>query len=106
MDPTALSNEQEIATEEDMTLDFEDNSIEFGADNCATHHICTDKSLFVGDITPINEFGVRGINGVAPVVGIGIVKLKILDDDENLHVIKCIISPGSFQKLDLHLQVE
>ena len=39
MKPTTLANEQESTTDK--------NGVEFGADNCATRHICTDRSLFI-----------------------------------------------------------
>ena len=61
--PLTLVNVEEDENMDDMRLDFDDNGMEFGADNCATHHICVDKSLFIGEITPLDSIGVRCING-------------------------------------------
>ena len=46
-------------------FDLNPKGTEFGTDNCATHHICHDKSLFVGEIRPISNIGVKGISGCA-----------------------------------------
>ena len=102
MNPTVLANEQESANDEDMILDFESEGVEFGADNCATHHICADRSLFVGEVNSVSEVGVKGINGVTQAEGIGRVKFRILDDDDNLHDVtldNVLYLPGAAKNL-------
>ena len=82
MDPIVLANEEERNGIGEV-LDFDHNGIEFGADNCATHHICANKSLFVGEMTPLSTVGVRGINGVSLAKGLGTVRFDIKDDDDS-----------------------
>ena len=85
--PLVLANDEKENEEYDKLADFGDNEIEFGTDNCATHHICAEKSLFVGDITPLASVGVRGINGVSLAEGIGTVRFDVKDDDGKVHEI-------------------
>ena len=87
VNPLVLANEEEGSDDEDAILDFDRNGTEFGADNCATHHICADRSLFVGDITPLDSVGVRGINGVSMANGVGTVKFQLKDDEGIPHEI-------------------
>ena len=82
-----LANEGENAADEEEMLDFDGNGIEFGADNYATHHICAEKSLFIGEINPLTSVGVRGINGISRAEGTGTVKFEIRDDEEKSHEI-------------------
>ena len=56
---------------------IEDAAIHFGVDNCATQHICSLRHLFVGDIIPATNIGVKGINGLVRASGIGTIKLNI-----------------------------
>ena len=79
-----------MTKEECNSEDFDLNpkGTEFGTDNCATHHICYDKSLFVGDIRPISNIGVKGISGCAQAEGIGTVEFTLLDDKKEEHNIR------------------
>ena len=47
----------------------------------------SDKRLFVGDIRPMNSVSVRGINGESLVEGIGTVRFRISDAEEEEHEI-------------------
>ena len=85
--PLALANEDENSGNSDETLKFDDGGVEFGADNCATHHICADKTLFVGDVTLLDGVGVRGINGTSMAKEIGTIKFEMKDDDGKSHTI-------------------
>ena len=54
---------------------------QFGIDNCATHHVCTDINLFVGEVTEISNVGIRGVRGVATALGIGTVEFYIISSE-------------------------
>ena len=76
-----LTNTSDVAMHsEDFSLNS--NSTEFGTDNCATHHICSERELFVGEIKPISNIGVKGISGSAMAEGIGTIEFVIVDDDK------------------------
>ena len=46
---TILANPS-IESSDDETFDFIPKGVEFAMDNCTTHHVCNDKTLFVGSI--------------------------------------------------------
>ena len=78
----ALSN----ATDDDeLTVNFaaSNEPTEFGLDNCAKHHICTNKRLFTNIIIPKKEIGVNGVTGSLTAEGIGTVQFRMQDDNEN-----------------------
>ena len=82
----ALSN----ATDDDeLTVNFaaSNEPTEFGLDNCATHHICTNKRLFTNIIIPKKEIGVNGVTGSLTAEGIGTVQFRMQDDNEKQHLI-------------------
>ena len=70
-------------------LPFDDNSdkkisflrepTEFGADNCATHHICNNRVLFIGEIKKVTHIGVKRVGGIAEAVGMGTIQFWIKD---------------------------
>ena len=61
--------------------------VEFDTDNCATHHICNDSSLFVSPPTKVENVGIRGVSGSALVEGIGSIQFALQDDDREDHLI-------------------
>ena len=70
-----------------MYLDFDENPVEFGIDNCATHHICSNKSLFHDGMKSLMSVGVRDINGVAQADGVGTINFTITDNNDIDHSI-------------------
>ena len=50
-------------TTSDQRYAFGQHPLEFGIDNCATHNICSEKSLFVGKIQQCSNIGVREVAG-------------------------------------------
>ena len=82
-----LTNTSDVdMNSEDFSLNS--NSTEFGTDNCATHHICSERDLFVGEIKPISNIGVKGISGSAMAEGIGTIEFTIVDDNKEEHKIR------------------
>ena len=61
--------------------------IEFGLDNCATHHICVDKPLFKTLLVPEKKIGVQGVAGSLSAEGLGTVEFTTRDDDGKNHSI-------------------
>ena len=51
----------------------------FALDNCATHHICNDKSLFTGPIQSISNVGITGVGGTVSPVGIESIAFTVRD---------------------------
>ena len=60
---------------------FDLKPTEFGTDNCATHHICFQRDLFVAIMGPESSIGVRGVSGSSTAEGIGTVKFRLKDGD-------------------------
>ena len=84
----------------DFTLGFECTS--FGIDNCATHHICGERNLFIEPMAIISNVGVKGIAGSLPAEGIGTVSFVIKDDNGKVHSIilhKVIFLPSAAKNL-------
>ena len=70
----------------------------FDTDNCVTHYICNERSLFVGDIIPITNVGVRGIGSIATDAGIGTVTFSLTSEDgekDNITLNNVIYLPDS-----------
>ena len=65
-------------------MDFDSDDVEFGADNCATHHICSVKSLFISLDDTCVPVTVKGISGASRAEGIGTISFKMTDDDEKI----------------------
>ena len=55
------------------------NTSQFALDNCATYHICNNKSLFIGRIEPISNVGISGVGGTVIPVGIGRIHFTLRD---------------------------
>ena len=67
---------------EDTEINFANEHTEFGTDNCATHHICSDYNLFKESTYKLIEsVGVQGIAGRAVAKGIGTVVFTVMDDN-------------------------
>ena len=62
-----------------QTFTFATKPIEFGTDNCVTHHICYEEDLYIGEIRDIGNVGVKGISGSAIAAGIGTIQFTIKD---------------------------
>ena len=87
-DGLVLSNETSTETQGSEDFSFDANAIEFGTDNCATHHICWDKSLFVGDILPAPDIGVKGVSGSTQAGGQGTIEFIMTDEKGEDHKIR------------------
>ena len=62
-----------------QTFAFASKPTEFGTDNCATHHICYEKDLYIGEIRKIGNVRVKGVSGSSVAAGIGTVQFTIKD---------------------------
>ena len=58
---------------------------ELALDNCATHHICAQKGLFVSLETPTQPIVVQGVSGRSLTEGIGTIAFTITDDNGVTH---------------------
>ena len=77
----ALANLSPSA-DKDAETAFTSKHTEFGTDNCATHHICSDYNLFIKSTYKLIEsIGVQGIAGRALAKGIGTVVFTVTDDN-------------------------
>ena len=65
----------------DTVFSFLSEPTEFGTDNCATHHICNNLALFIGEIRKVTNIGVKGVGGVAEAVGMGTIRFWIKDEN-------------------------
>ena len=84
------------------TFQFMPITAEFGADNCATQHICGLKELFITMKSPETTIGVRGISGVSIAESIGTVLFTLKYDNGRDHDIKLnnvIFLPGAVKNL-------
>ena len=82
--------------------DFSLETYHFGLDNCATHHICGDKNLFVKLEDISSGIHVNGIAGSSAAKGIGTIRFHILDVDGKDHIItldNVIYLPGAAKNL-------
>ena len=82
--------------------DFSLGTYEFGMDNCATHHICGDKNLFMSMSDLPNDVHVNGISGSSMAKGIGTVRFHIMDTEGHDHLIvldNVIYLPGAAKNL-------
>ena len=77
-DVLALANNTE-GEMGNQTFTFATKSTEFGTDNCATHHICYEENLYIGEIRDIGNVGVKGISRSALAAGIGTMQFTIKD---------------------------
>ena len=67
---------------DDSAYSFGPPSSEFGVDNGATHHIFSEKSLFVGKISKVQKNGVRGVSGLSIAEGMRTISLTINNSNE------------------------
>ena len=77
---TIMANMKETSTEKEAFA-FLPEKPKFGMDNCATHHVCTDINMFIGEITKITNIGIRGVGGVAAATGIGTIQFNLLNSN-------------------------
>ena len=80
MDPLILSNTAYFRENNNTFVLRNDRRTEFGVDNCATHHICSKKELFVGEINTSTNIGVKGISGSSREIGLGTIPFTIKGD--------------------------
>ena len=73
VEPICLANEID-AINDDNEYTFGQRRTEFGIYNCVTHHICSDKSFFVGEIQQCSNIEVKVVAGSAVVEGIGTIE--------------------------------
>ena len=69
-----------IEDKNNVAFSFFPDTPKFGTDNCATHHVCNDRSLFVGEILPMTNVGIRGVGGVDVAAGIGTIKFYLTSE--------------------------
>lgn len=55
--------------------------LSFGTDNCATHHIYNDITLFVGVIDKTTNIGIRGVGRITATAGIGTAEFILTNED-------------------------
>jgi len=87
IEPLCLANVSDTSNSEN-DYSFGQRYTRFGVDNCATHHICSEKSLFIGVIRPCTNIGVRGIAGSAIAEGIGTIAFTLTDSKDQKHHIE------------------
>ena len=84
---TILANEQ-VWEDDDGAFCFSSKGVEFAVDNCATHNVCNDKRLFIGEIKEIKSLAINGVGGSTSPVGIGTVAFKIRDSTNKEHYVE------------------
>ena len=50
-------------------------------DNCATHHVCSDINMFIGEITNITNIRIRGVGGIVAATEIGTIQFNFLNSN-------------------------
>ena len=60
---------------------------EFGADNCATQHICSQSELFTTMSEPSSRIGVKGVSGCSTAAGIGSIRFSMIDSNNIKHIV-------------------
>ena len=68
-----------ITSTEKEAFAFLPEKPKFGLDNCATHHVCTDINMFIGEMTNITKIGIRGVGGIATATRIGTIQFDIIN---------------------------
>ena len=101
---TALSSSSEDDADKltNANSDFSLSTYEFGMDNCATHHICVVKNLFVTLRDISSHVHVNGISGSSTAKGIGTIRFHIMDTKGHDHLItldNVIYLPGAAKNL-------
>jgi hypothetical protein len=78
---SARSNQTSI----DDSLISDTDSYQFAIDTCTSFHINKHKELYVGEIKPCKNIFVQGVGGKIKVSGYGTMKLRLTDDNGQLH---------------------
>ena len=86
VEPVFLSNI--IDTTSDQIYAFGKYPIECGIDNCLTHLICSEESLFAGKIQQCSNIGVRGVSGSAIEDFIRTIEFRITYSKKKKHFIR------------------
>ena len=81
------SDDQSTSAPRTVAMLFEPTVVEFGTDNCATHHICNNLSLFISPPIEVENVGIRGVSGSVSAEGIGTIQFSLQDDDGKDHLI-------------------
>ena len=84
----ALTHHPKEDDENCVSFATEVTRTEFGLDNCATHHICTEEKMFTKLFTPEREISVQGVAGSLEAKGVGTIRFTITDDDGRPHQIE------------------
>ena len=74
----------------DETVDFGVGAQYAVMDNCATHHICNDASLFVEPPVPCESIIINGATGVGTAAAIGNMSIIVKDENNVAHDIKLL----------------
>ena len=69
----------------DDTLLMDTDSYNFAIDTCTSESICRHKELFIGETKPCKNIYIQGVAGKVKVTGYGTIKLRITDDNGQLH---------------------
>ena len=80
---SARSNKNGI----DDALISDTDSYQFAIDTCTSFHINKHKELFVGEIKSCKNIFVQGVGGKIQVSGYGTMKIRLTDDNNQLHEI-------------------
>ena len=67
-----------------LNLDFDSHN--FAIDLGSSDHVCSVKSLFIGDIKPLTNVNLQGIGGIIPATGFGTIQFSVTDDHGIQHV--------------------
>ena len=78
----SLSSDVKVKSE-GINVDFD--STNFAIDLGSSDHVCSVKSLFVGEITPLENVNLQGVGGVIPASGFGTIQFTVIDDDDLVH---------------------
>ena len=77
----ALANNPKDSTSD--IVDMFIGQVSFGMDNCATHHISNDKSLFICKPEPRTKIWVTGVSGNCQAAGVGTIKFNVTADNDD-----------------------
>ena len=80
---TVLAN-TDFKNYDDNSVSFSPEGLSFTTDNCATHHVCNDRSFFVDDIVPISNVGFRGVGGSATAPAIGPINFSLKSENDDI----------------------
>ena len=67
-------------------LNIDLDSSNFAVDGGSSDHVCSERSLFIGDIAPLSNVNLQGIGGTVPAVGYGTIRFILADDTGVKHV--------------------